>query len=229
MRFYTDEAYDETLNLLLGKAKLPPHAQALASWIGREFDVEAPGNIRFVMIKPLRIRARFEVIFKYADSAAAMVEKVRLAEIATPDLDPRPSIIDRFRTVSEGTRDEALSRLDIEVRFYSFEEPARWKVNSAMPDDQIERIEAKLAPFGVWKIFQSFDAITFLFHTDEQLIQSPRNGARDACQDIYARALSPYDGFGFFQRKPVRAHFDSRERFERDFSGSWVEYARQYS
>ena len=219
---YTEPSYIETAKMLSDGTSLAPPMSDLASWIAGQYDVAAPINIRLVNIDPLRIKKRLRVIFR-AERDAKLFNR---ANSVNYDSKRAARIIEKFRELAEGTPLAPRRNAQLFVTFSSFEKASRWRANSAIPDDQIERLEAELAGHNIWKVYPLFDAVVFFFHTDVQLSASLVSGAREACQAVYARALKPYDHHGFFTNRPIEAHFDSKETFERDFGGSWFAYTR---
>ncbi|MBK8543224.1 MAG: hypothetical protein IPL62_06425 [Caulobacteraceae bacterium] len=62
------------------------------------------------------------------------------------------------------------------------------------------------------------------FHTDAQLAASEQSGIRGKIAKGYQAVVAPYDEFGYVREEPIAPLFDSRERFERDYQGSWQGY-----
>ena len=222
MLSYTEPSYIETAKMVAEGRTLAPPMADLASWIAGQYDVSAPINIRLVNIDPLRIKKRLRVIFRDERDARLF----NRANSVDYDSTRAAAIIARFREVAEGTPLAVRPSNILFATFSSFEKAARWKANSSIPDDQIGRLEAKLAAHQIWKVYPLFDTVVFFFHTDAQLAASATSGAREACEEVYAQALKPYDRYGFFAKRPIRAFFDSQEAFERDFGGSWFAYRR---
>jgi len=222
MTSYKDEWYKQTKQMLLEGRALDAPLAKLADWIGEQYDVAPPANIRIVVIDPLEVTARLNVVLR--DSADTQV--FRRANKVDHDSAKAKAIIAKLRELAAGTKLEKLAAHDLFAVFTSFEETARWEANAAIPPDQLERIEKSLSARGIWKVYPIFDRVTFFFHTDDQVRASLDNGDREACEEVYAKALKPYDRFGFFARSPVHASFDSKESFDRDYDGSWFAYTR---
>ena len=219
---YKDELFIETKTKLLEQRRLQPPFSALAEWIGAEFAVRPPINIRFKPIEPLRERSRLDVIFKDTSSALHF----RIPDTRDYDPEKMDHVIENFRRIAAGSEFDRHLKRRMTATFRHFERPARWEANSHIPDDQIERMQQELADLGIWKVHPLFAGVTFFFENDEQLLKSKTDGSRAKCEALYAKAIKPFDTFGFFVSKPVEAKYDSKEAFERDFAGNWFYYNR---
>jgi len=65
-----------------------------------------------------------------------------------------------------------------------------------------------------------------MFYTDLQVAERRTDGSEQAYRQAYFDVLKSHDEFGYLSAADYTVAFDSKERFDRVFGGSWLFYDR---
>ncbi len=81
-------------------------------------------------------------------------------------------------------------------------------------------------PDLIWNItgMSGYEFPIVFFYTDEALNKAHQDGTVKAIEKIYLQELKKHDEFNYFGEHSVSLRFDSKESFDRDFSGNWHYY-----
>ena len=114
---------------------------------------------------------------------------------------------------------------DLFVYFAEFEKTAEWAAHEAVKGDELTRFIASL-DLGdrFWRTERFVGPPIVFVYTDEQAarLRSPEIRARWA--DLYYPLVKRHDEFGYLDRNEIHVAVDSKETFERDYSGNWYYY-----
>ena len=210
-----DPEYAATVRLLRGEARLGPPFDRLAA------AVEATWGVRVVNVvhdRSLHGRPRLQVLVWDEDDVAPFRDGAGF------DREAQAAIADRFKSLLGWTSRLRYSTTGLFVVFAAFAPLARWEAVGRVTEADLE---ARIRDAGVpdlWGVKTCFDGIVVFVHTDAQVTEA--EARREACVAAVLDLLGPHDPFGVLTLDTLRLSFDSKERFDRDFGGSWFGYWR---
>lgn len=211
-----DEAYTETRRVVEGLAETKPPYKALIEWIGQQ-----PGGanvLNVVYWMWARSRPCLTVVFERKSDVISFAGD----DIGSRELHAR--IIAQFRKILTEQRNTKIVTENIFVILAAFAEVERVVANEKVPPGAVFAFQHALADPSIWLMQPRGPALRVFFHTDSQLAASEQSGIRDRIAKGYQAVVAPYDEFGYVREEPIEPLFDSRERFERDYKGSWQGY-----
>lgn len=211
-----DEAYKETRRVLEGLAETKPPYKALIEWIGQQPGGENVLNVVYWMCA--RSRPCLTVVFERQSDV------IRFAGNDIGSRELNGSIITKFREILIEQRNTKIATEDIFVILAAFAEVERAVANGKVPPEAVFGFQHSLADPSIWLMQPRGGVLRVFFHTDAQLAASEQSGIRAKIATGYQAVVAPYDEFGYVREEPIEPLFDSRERFERDYQGSWQGY-----
>lgn len=213
-----DEAYKETHRVLAGAIAPKAPYQALIDWIARQDGGANVLNVVYWMWA--RSRPCLTVVMERESDV------VSFAGGEPGSREVHQSILSRFREILSEQRNTKIVTENIFVIVTAFAPTTRIEANEKVPPEAIFAFQFDLADPSIWLIRPHFESLRVFFHTDAQLAASEHSGIRTRIAERYRAVVAPYDEFGYVGEMPIVPVFDSLERFERDYRGSWQGYDR---
>lgn len=216
MLSFTDDDYLRAKAIRRGQQRPSAEMRALAQWIAERFGCEEPLHIELAWCASAQ-SLRLQVVFEHEGA-----ERRFMSDDGNYDSEKQAAIARQFRAIEAAAGRE---HGDFFVIFSEFEPTARWEAHSAA-ERAIGAVGAAAPGARIWTIHPMFDAATIFLHTEAERERMSDDDRRRIAA-AYMAALRPHDEFGYFRARPIALFYDSRERFDREFNGSWFAYDRQ--
>lgn len=215
-----DEEYRETKLIKHGKRTLASPFRDLAAWVEATYPGVVVLNVRCDRVEGGDLHRLSVIVERPA-------HELVFREGANYRASDQARVIAKFRELLFAQRQRSHHLQKLFTIFPAFEEVARIEANWSVTDADILHLEASLDQHSLWKIWPSFDEVTFFFHTDSQLSQSALSGARAQCEEGYRRLTASYDEFGYLAERPITVNFDSKENLDQNYEGNLFLYDRR--
>ena len=214
----SDDDYQRTKRLKIEGSPPPSPFKELADWILSRYGVPVLSIFYDTGIPD--DCPRLSVILEFDDDE----QKFRHGPFGNFDKAKQDCVRKQFETLvsQQGHSGFAVDRLF--VVFAAFERVARIEANESVTEEEIKRLKQRLNNKDLWEISRFFDSVTFFFCTDAQVRAYEAKGLRGSYAREYARLIAPYDEFAYLQRRPILAHFDSKENFDANYESNWYYY-----
>jgi hypothetical protein len=199
---------------------LEPVMADLAEWVASEWHVPVLNIIHDHIDVSHKTRRRLQVIFEHSH------ERRKFCDGHNFDPLKQQAIAARFAELAKG---QGPARYDVDgllVVFSAFAPLAREEADNQISEAEITALQERIADPHLWTIHRCFGRVTFMFYTNEQAQSHAEAGLRDTYADHYFEILQKYDEFHYCQRARFSVEFDSKENFEKNYSGSWFYYDR---
>jgi hypothetical protein len=217
---HLDSSYQETKRLKQNGAPLPSPFRELAEWITAQCGIKVL-NIRYETVIPDH-RPRLEVIYEPAQGSRRL-DYGKLADFnRVEDL----KIIAQFQKLLTALKDHRFNTERLFVIFSAFDLVAHGEAASHISEAELETLKNRLGNKDLWKISLFSSSATFFFYTDAQVKKYEDSGLKETYAIEYYRLLGSYDEFGYVQSLRPGITFDSKENFDLNYQGSWLNYYR---
>ncbi len=111
------------------------------------------------------------------------------------------------------------------VYFADFEQTAKWAAHDSVTGAELESFIARLQLGDQFWCTERFSGPPIVFvHTDDQAAQLKLGDTQDRWADLYYPLVHGHDEFGYISRGEILIRVDSKETFDRDYSGNWYYY-----
>jgi len=214
---HSDSEYRATKRLKLGAARLAPPFDEMGAWVSATWHV----TVLNVIYDPKsdHLAPRLQVILEHESDARTFSDGVNFEE------SKQQAIAAHFRELvrSQPSRYETQGMF---VVLSAFAPIAKQEADSRISDEDVKALQARIGDPHLWCISRCFGRVTFMFYTDEQIVERQADGSKDSYARSYFAMLKGYDEFGYLTIDNFSIAFDSKENFDRNYQGSWFYYYR---
>ena len=229
----TDTLYKETKDIKLGLKKLRPPFSELADWIVIQYRAAVLNitlshlksgkqpNLNIVVERPADSRRLCTVNDYRCDKDKQLVIVETLEELIWRESRPTQKSIQKARRLHEQKQinlDDTVVYIDV------FEPVAKQEVNMQISKLDLAALQKELSMEELWTISQGVVSPVFFLYTDEQVARFDAQGIKERFAEKYLALLTKRDPFGYFDRGDFEVLLDSKENFERAYSGNWYYY-----
>lgn len=207
----SDQEYQLTRKIRLGKLALDEKLIPMAIWINQKYNVEIL-NIITDIINGDTIR--LQLIFERQKDVNPFLLKNGLSQSSR-----KGKII--AKKYQELFLDEALK--SILVLFYAFEPLAREEAVTSIPIKMRNAFKERHHE-RLWEVAVFGQYVTFFFFTTEALKKAEEQQQTVIIKNEYYALLKPFDKFNYFTLENFNAIFDSKENFDKNYDGNWRWY-----
>jgi len=208
----TDFAYQQTKNIMQGKASIQSEFLPLAKFINESF------NVRTINILYDRTEngnhARFNICFETESEKQQFNSTDGSFSF---DRLKQNRIAEKYRAITGSAE-------PVWVFFSAFEPIAKTEANESISSSKIIQLKKELNHPDLWEISRLFAYTTFFVYTDEQLKEYSKSSVRKIWADRYFELLEPHDEFGYFNRETFSILMDSKENLDKNYQGNWYYY-----
>lgn len=218
MSFLSKQVYDQTLELIAGRAQLPPVFARLAQYIDASYGVETLNFEYAPMFNDSRMRL-YVVLRKSADYNS-------MRGSGGYDKKKQQAIAARFCALSaEFGAFGAPKPGGVFVAFCNFAAEYVEKLG-ALAFRKIETAIAEKCGAALWRATALFGRLFVFYYTDEQVSQNAKNGLSDAISALFYDKLRELDGYDILRHEQPAVVFDSKQTVDEKCEGSLFYYFR---
>jgi hypothetical protein len=212
-----DTEYKDTKLIKQGRAALEPLFAELAGWVASTWEVTVL-NVVYDQVDAPRRFPRLQVIVEHADEQ----QKFR----AGFNFDPskQQAVAEKFAELVAQTGSSKHKADRLLVVFSAFAPLAREEADTQISDADIEDLQKRLTDPALWTIHRCFGRVVFMFYTDAQA--HARKARLESYSDQYFELLRQHDEFKYLNRRKFSVESDSKENFDNNYNGSWLNYDR---
>ena len=215
----SDQDYQETKRIMLGKSTMNPVFRPLADWIDQWYGVKTI-NIVYDTIDQGQ-RPRLQICFETEREKAIFTK----SNTFSFDKDTQQAITDKFeQTLQTQGLTGTYSSTNLWIIYSAFEPIAKIDANESIPQDKVIAFKTALHNPDLWEVSRSFSATTFFLYTDEQVKQYENSTLRQEWTDRYFALLKQYDVFNYLKREGFTIYLDSKENFDTHYGSNWWYY-----
>jgi hypothetical protein len=231
----SDKDYKVTKLIKQGKRQMNSDFDGLANWIFETYNVK-PINILYDEFRGYKniLRPRLQIVFEYEkeergfrdeqfnfDENKQVPIKAKFEQtLIEKGLLKESTVWDFFKKI-----ESAKYRTDdLWVIFSAFDRIAQDEANSAIPEEEIEKLKNDIDNPDLWLISKFSRYVIFFFYTDNQIETYSLNGLKQAMTDKYFDILKKYDEFDYFKRDQFSIKLDSKENFDNNYQSNWFYY-----
>lgn len=216
-----DDPYKETCRVLAGLATPAAPYSALIEWIAQQSGGKNVLNVVYWMW------GGFRPCLSIVMGRDSDVESFAGGQPVSRAVSE--GIIARFHEILAEQRITKIVTENMFVIVSAFAPLTRIEANHQVPPEAVVAFQHQLTMPSVWLIQPHFENLRVFFHSNDQLAQSESSGIRQRIAKEYEAVIAPYDEYGYVREMPIQPVFDSRERFEQVYKGSWWGYDRDNS
>ncbi len=214
----SDPEYQATKRIVLGKARVEGPFDELSRWIASTWDV----IVLNVIYDRVDNRPRLQVVL--ADNPD--LDRFHDASRCNFDANKQLAIAEQFIDLVSREKSHNYDVERLLVVFAPFAPVAMEEADRNISDEQIEALKTRLGNPDLWTISRCFCDVTFMFYTDEQVAKHEASGLKGLYARKYLDTLKPFDNCGCVSVESFHIHFDSKQRFDKHYNGSWSLYNR---
>lgn len=213
---YQDEEYQATKLIKQGDAYLEPPFDDLAEWISETWQVTV---LNIISDRRNELHApRLQVILEHAADVRKFEDGLNF------DHGKQAAIVDRFRELVS-SRPSDFDVTGLFVVFSAFAPIALEEADDQISKEDVEALRLQMGDPELWCISRFFGKVTFFFYTDQQ-VKKRDASSRAAYARSYFALLKPHDEFGYLSEDEFSVAFDSKQNFDRNYRGNWLNYYR---
>jgi hypothetical protein len=221
MLYLSDELYDETKKIALGKSLKSPLLIELSKWFLRTYSVKIL-NIKFTKLQSSSNNSNMlYVILETADDCQKMY-------IGTFELNEeyQKEIAVEFQRLAIKHGFATQEQLqDLFVMYNDFSQEARTEANWKAADEVQQRVKEKFPT--VWDIFtEHFGSVVF-YYSDLEIAQNESSGITKLITEDYYATLKKNDELGYVTKENIWLEFDSKENLDKNYQGNLFYYAKR--
>jgi len=207
----SDQEYQQTRHIKLGKATIDEKFNDFAEWIKKKYAVQVL-NIYTDVINDDTLR--LQLIFEHE----ADLNKFFLKDRLTSSKRVVKAIDKKYRELFQ-----IMDSQPVLVLFYAFEPLAKEEANTSIPLKMIISFKEKYKD-TVWEIARFGQHVTVFFYTKAQLNEAQRDKLTEKLKQAYFEILKENDELNYFTLTNLNMIFDSKENFDKNYDGNWRAY-----
>jgi len=207
----SDQEYQITRQIKLGKSVMDERFMPFAEWINNKYHVELLNVITDTIDNGT---IRLKLIFEHQKAVEVFLLKNQLSQSSRKG----KTILKKYHELYPGDAEDSSF-----VLFYAFEPLAREEAVIKIPLKTKNAFKAKYNQL-LWEIAVFGEHVTFFFFTNEALKKAELEKQTIAIKEAYYALLKPYDTFDYFSFENFHAVFDSKENFDRNYDSNWRSY-----
>jgi hypothetical protein len=216
-----NDEYNETLQILRGKKKLPSIYIELKNWLKERYDITA---LNFIFEKMKynnpENRYRLYILLSYSDYQRMMNHK----EFGY-DKKKQSEIADKFFELAvKYAFNEAASVENIWVCYNDFSSEIKSEANSAAMREAGPFIKEKYKQYPLWNLYTAFSSVVVFYEKDTDIKANSENGLSEMIKKDYFRILKTYDEFSIYNIDNFIMNFDSKENLDKNYEGNLYYY-----
>lgn len=206
----TDNMYQSTKDMVLGKDNMNPNFTALRDFIYQTFGI-IPLNIIYNGHSDNN-RAGLYFVFEWEN------------EVSFFDDSSNPIRMDSDK--ENGIRyylNTKLRHLPKSTVLYcvAFAPAARMEANQSVSSEDIAQLQKEIGHQHLWRIVPYGAYVTFFVYTEEQANKYRNSKQQKEWTTHYFNLLKRYDELGYYKREEFDIQVDSKENFEKNYQGNW--------
>lgn len=214
-----DSEYKATKLVKQGRAALEPLFAELAAWIATAWNVTVLNVIHNEIEAPRRV-PRLQIIVEHANELQVFKTGFNF------DPTKQQAIVRKFAELASRNGSSTYETAGLLVVFSAFAPLAREEADSRIPEADVWDLQIHIANPDLWTIHRCFGRVVFMFYTDSQARAHVQSGRLEGYADRYFKLLRQHDEFGYLDRGEFSVESDSKENFDKNYNGSWFNYAR---
>ena len=117
-----------------------------------------------------------------------------------------------------------IDQLDPFMVVSSFTDEDRRRITSKVIDNEKEKIKKRFP--NIHHISGMFESPNVFFIKHQDLIESTTNGTQEEIQNYLYTKSKKYDVYNSFNKESYKVKFESDERIQKEFNGSYFFYYR---
>ena len=189
----------------------------LSDWVEKKYDVKIL-NIIFDICND---RPRIHIILEFESDK----NKFHESESINLNLEKMNAISSRFRDIIEKEKIPNFKTEKLFTIFSAFAPLAIEEAHNSISETELEDLRIDLNN-NLWKIRCLFGVVTFFYETESQRIESEDDEIDLKYREAYFEIIKKYDEFNYLDSKILKIEYDSKEKFDKDYNGSWFNYDR---
>ncbi|MCJ8328402.1 MAG: hypothetical protein HRT89_01235 [Lentisphaeria bacterium] len=189
----------------------------LSDWVEKKYDVKIL-NIIFDICND---RPRIQIILEFESDK----NKFHESESINLNLEKMNAISSRFRDIIEKEKIPNFKTEKLFTIFSAFAPLAIEEAHNSISETELEDLRIDLNN-NLWKIRCLFGVVTFFYETESQRIESEDDEIDLKYREAYFEIIKKYDEFNYLDSKILKIEYDSKEKFDKDYNGSWFNYDR---
>lgn len=207
----SDQEYQLTRKIKLGKITIDEKFIPLASWINKKYNLEI---LNIITDKLNGDTTRLQLIFEHQKDVDIFLLKNRVS----PSARKGNAIGKKYQDLFQ---DGALN--SILVLFYAFEPLAREEAVTNIPIKVRNAFKERHSE-SLWEVVVFGEHVTFFFFTNEELNKAEQQKQTIVIKAEYYALLKPFDKFGYITLDNFKVIFDSKENFDNNYNSNWRWY-----
>ena len=207
----SDEEYQLTRKIKLGKMTMDEKFAPLANWINKAYNVVILNIITDTIQDDT---TRLQLIFEHEKDTAVFLLQDRFSLSSRK----RKAIEKKYRDLFQDDVSKSIL-----VLFYAFEPLAREEAVASIPIKLRNAFKQKFSE-TLWEVAVFGQYVTFFFFTNDALHSAEQRKQTIAIKNEYYALLKPLDRFNYFTLENFNSIFDSKENFDLNYDSNWRWY-----